>query len=149
MGARFRSLSIAVGLMAPAVVLAQDTGISLADSVAESAPALVIPPLTLASLPLPELAESEPAGWPARRAARENVSAVGMAPIDERRKPFIATGALVGTVAGVAYAIHEGRSSPAGYIAAFLAAPVAMAAGFFAGGATGYVVSLVVYPPGR
>jgi hypothetical protein len=149
MGARFRSLSIAVGLMAPAVVLAQNTGIALADSVAESAPALVIPPLTLASLPLPELAESGPAGWPARRAARENVSVVGMAPIDERRKPFITTGALVGTVAGVAYAIHEGRSSPAGYIAAFLAAPVAMAAGFFAGGATGYVVSLVVYPPGR
>jgi hypothetical protein len=65
------------------------------------------------------------------------------------RTPFIATGALIGVVAGAAYAIHDARGGPAGEIGALVLAPIGMTAGFFVGAAGGYVVSLAVYPPRR
>ena len=66
---------------------------------------------------------------------------------EHHRRTFIAVGALVGAVGGAVLVVRDSRHGALGYLGGFLVLPIGMAGGMIVGGAAGYLVSLVVYPP--
>jgi hypothetical protein len=63
--------------------------------------------------------------------------------LDPRRRPYVGTGALVGAVAGAAYAFAAAKDGLFGYYGGFAGCLVTVPVGLFAGGVAGYGVSLV------